>query len=59
MYSVMHKGKEDMVKDMVKYIDTCDGFSHVVSHESTMQVNRKTSCFCMQDKEPLLLRVSQ
>jgi hypothetical protein len=34
----------------------CDGFSHVVSNKSTMQVNRKTSCFCMQDKEPLLLR---
>jgi hypothetical protein len=34
----------------------CDGFSHVVSNKSTMQVNRKTSYFCMQDKEPLLLR---
>jgi hypothetical protein len=36
--------------------EICDGFSHVVSNKSTMQVNRKTSCFCMQDKEPLLLR---
>jgi hypothetical protein len=34
----------------------CDGFSHVVSNKSKMQVNRKTSYFCMQDKEPLLLR---
>jgi hypothetical protein len=29
---------------------------HVVSNKSTMQVNRKTSYFCMQDKGPLLLR---
>jgi hypothetical protein len=37
-------------------VTICDGFSHVVSNKSTMQVNRKTSYFCMQDKEPLLLR---
>jgi hypothetical protein len=40
-------------------VANCDGFSHVVSNKSTMQVCRTTSYFCVRDKgslQPLLLR---
>jgi hypothetical protein len=43
-------------KECSQSVNICDGFSHVVSNKSTMQVNRKTSYFCMQDKKPLLPR---
>jgi hypothetical protein len=46
----------DYLGSIAQRMMNCDGFSHVVSNKSTMQVNRKTSYFCMQDKEPLLLR---